>query len=222
MRAGPAANPHEPGTTAKPAGEVVPRWEWRVFVRGALNVARLASFLKDDTERIRAETYVISTKSLHSIKIHSLVAEVKHLERVAADGLQLWRPMLREEFPLSARVLGQLFLAWGLDEPPPFRPCWSERQLEHDIIAPRIALRSVPVLKQRTPLEVVRCRGEHVGLTVFGEHWESIAFEDPDAGRVRAAAEAVGLSMMPNQSYPSVLARIAGVEEPEQEHAAGH
>jgi len=140
---------------------------------------------------------------------------VKRLERLAADGLQLWRPAIRQEFPLSAKVLGLLFDAWGLDEALPYRPCWSERQMERDIIDPRSSLRAVPVLAQRTPLEVARCRGEHVALTVLGEHWESIGFDDPDPSRVRTAADAVGLGMLPNESYPAALAKIAGVPQPE-------
>lgn len=211
----PAAHAVDPGAIVAPGGEVALRWEWRVFVRGALNLARLATFLRDDSERTRAETYLVSSRSVHSVKVHNLLVEVKRLDRLASDGLQLWRPMLRQEFPLSARSLALLFDAWGLDEAMPYRPCWSERQMERDIIDPRNSLRAVPVLTQRTPLEVARCRGQHVALTVLGEHWESIGFEDPDPSRVRTAADAVGLGMLPNESYPTALAKIAGMTQPE-------
>ena len=45
--------------------------------------------------------------------------DIKLLERVDANGLEQWRPTLKEPFPLADSALAQFRAALGLIAPPP-------------------------------------------------------------------------------------------------------
>lgn len=191
------------------APAVAPRWEWRTFSRRAL-FERVASVVTGPMEPQSDETYILSARSTHNVKIRNHTVEVKHLDLVSPGGLELWRPTLKKQFPLPARALVALYAAWGIEMPEPHAPCWSETLLLEQIVKPHRELITVPVVKRRTRIAVGACRGEHVELTIQGEHWESIALEDPDEAVVHTAVDALALGAFPNTSYPVALARIAG------------
>ena len=48
--------------------------------------------------------YLVSVHTNASVKLRDELADVKHLERVDDDGLELWKPVLKTAFPLSARA----------------------------------------------------------------------------------------------------------------------
>lgn len=188
---------------------VAPRWEWRTFSRKPL-LDRVSAFALGTKESPSEETYVLSARSLSSVKIRDHRIEVKVLEQVSPDGLELWRPTLVAQFPLSARTLAALYDAWAIEMPRPNAPCWSTAQLMHQIVEPHRELFAISVVKRRTHFQLARCRGEHVDVNVNGEHWESLALDDADQAVVLEAVATLGMAMQPNTSFPSGLTRIVG------------
>jgi exopolyphosphatase/guanosine-5'-triphosphate,3'-diphosphate pyrophosphatase len=89
---------------------VVPRWEWRTFGASFSDVeARFESF---PPERMAEsdEIYLLSLATDASVKARGGLLDVKRLERVSEDGLELWRPVMKARFPLSTgarRVLAR-------------------------------------------------------------------------------------------------------------------
>jgi hypothetical protein len=100
---------------------VVPRWEWRTFGASFSDVeARFESF---PPERMAEsdEIYLLSLATDASVKARGGLLDVKRLERVSEDGLELWRPVMKARFPLSADDVGSVMAALGAAVPPPAR-----------------------------------------------------------------------------------------------------
>lgn len=81
---------------------IAARWEWRTF-GGQFGEAE-GRFAALSPERVQEsdELYVLSLKSDASVKIREGLIDVKLLERVYVDGLEQWKPAIKEAFPLSA------------------------------------------------------------------------------------------------------------------------
>ena len=94
------ADPHEdePGSL----GAIVPRWEWRILGEhvGAVD-GRVAALAPERSEE-GDELYLLSLQGDASVKIRGGLLDVKRLESVSADGLEQWRPVLKNAFPLGA------------------------------------------------------------------------------------------------------------------------
>jgi hypothetical protein len=170
---------------------------------------RVAAFVTGPTQPLREETYVLSARTLHSVRLRNHGVSVRHLDLVSPDGLELWRPTLEATFPLPARALALLNEAWGLNLPAPNAPCWSEAQLMDQLVRPHRELITVPVTKVRTPILVEGCSGEHVDFTVDGSRWESLSLENVDQAVVHAALESLGFRASANTSYTAALVRIS-------------
>ena len=93
--------------------QIVPRWEWRTFGQdfGPAEARFAASPRKNPEERrglpagrrVRRQRQDPRTTSRHQI-----------LERVNRDGLEQWRPVLKEPFPLEAAAIDRSHGELGL------------------------------------------------------------------------------------------------------------
>src|SRR5262245_41299459 len=81
--------------------EVVPRWEWRTFGEVGPAEQALAQHTPGSVHD-SDEIYVLSVGSDASVKVRDELMDVKRLLQVGDDGLELWRPVLKGAFPLSA------------------------------------------------------------------------------------------------------------------------
>ena len=95
-------------------GPVTPRWEWRCF-----GVAE-DPFSARVPERIEEsdELYLLSRESEASVKVRDGLVDVKHRLEVDAGGLELWTPVLKEPFPLSAADAGLVLATLRASGPP--------------------------------------------------------------------------------------------------------
>lgn len=192
---------------------VVPRWEWRAFER---------SFAVppsgDVTERVdapveRDETYLLSLLSPHTVKIRDGRLDIKRLERSEAHGLELWRPVLKGAFPVHTGALATACAAWGIPGPAGDTPAHSLADLVQNLVVPHRHLRIVTLTKRRLPITVAGCRGERARITVGGHHWNTVAFEDADPGRVLAALAELKLDPAAHENFPRALKRILGLPD---------
>lgn len=193
-----------PERRVRAALPVVPRWEWRSFAPAAK--AGPVEVPSSD----RTELYLLSLASPHNVKVRDSVLDVKRLERIDASGLEQWRPVLKAAFPLDAGVIAVICDAWGIAAPPDIAASYSLDDLISSIVAPHGALRTVTVAKQRSPIVVAECHGERAWLSIDGQPWTTLAFEDADPMRVLGALHSLGLDAAANEDYPRALKRIRG------------
>ena len=119
--------------TESAALPTVGRWEWRAFgddiARGGapLDRADAPSAIHESDE-----LYVLSSASDASVKLRDGVIDVKELQRVRADGLQQWLPVLKAPLPLDADAANRVLTALGVRRDPRSRESirstsWSPR-----------------------------------------------------------------------------------------------
>jgi exopolyphosphatase/guanosine-5'-triphosphate,3'-diphosphate pyrophosphatase len=80
---------------------IVPRWEWRTFGDAFGAAEDVLAGLTSDRARESDEIYLLSTASNTSVKLRDELVDVKRLDRVNEDGLELWIPEMKEAFPLT-------------------------------------------------------------------------------------------------------------------------
>jgi exopolyphosphatase/guanosine-5'-triphosphate,3'-diphosphate pyrophosphatase len=193
-----------------PSG-IVPRWEWRTFGEHVANAdARLAA-LEPDSVRDSDETYFLSTNSDASVKLRDGVMDVKQLQQVDADGLELWLPVMKAAFPLSADDVGSVLSTLGVTVAPPLaRDRYALEEFESELVRPSGDLRVAHVRKRRAHYVVDECMVELTEIRVDDAASRTLALESPDPAVVTAAVRAFGLRDRPNVSVARGIKALVG------------
>jgi exopolyphosphatase / guanosine-5'-triphosphate,3'-diphosphate pyrophosphatase len=168
---------------------VAARWEWRTF--GAdlgPGEQRLASLTPDRVGE-SDETYVLGPHSDASIKARDGRIDVKHLLRVADDGLEQWMPILKASFPLSAEDVHVVLETLRVGD-----AGRGARTLK-DLAA--LGVIAIDVHKRRAHYTVGGCMTELTEIRAERGIARTIAVEDEDPDRVRATVRDLGLSDRP-------------------------
>ena len=82
---------------------IVPRWEWRTFGERFDAADNRLARLEPDRVQESDEIYLLSLRGDASIKVRDDLMDVKHLQRVSEQGLELWMPVMKASFPLLLR-----------------------------------------------------------------------------------------------------------------------
>jgi exopolyphosphatase / guanosine-5'-triphosphate,3'-diphosphate pyrophosphatase len=187
-------------------GPVTPRWEWRCF-----GVAE-DPFSARVPERIEEsdELYLLSCESEASVKVRNGLVDVKHRLEVDAGGLELWTPVLKQPFPLSAADAGLVLATLRASGPPLGRAAGTVDEL----VGARADVRAVAVHKRRARHSVAGCMAELTELrTDRGMAW-TIAVEAEDPARIRAVVHELGLAALPVVCMARGLKALAGFGAP--------
>jgi len=166
-----------------------------------------------EREAVRHEVYFLAANSRDSVKVRENRLEVKKLRETNASGVELWSPALVARFPVASDLLAPVWDAWRVARPEHAASLPSLSHLLNDFVAKMPSVRAVIVTKERARLTLPECRGEHAIVWVDGTRLETIAVEDEDPGRVLAAATRLGLTRLPNTSYPRALKAALGLPE---------
>ena len=200
----------EPGAAL--AG-IVPRWEWRTF--GDSFGAAEGLLAIHDPERVEEseELYLLSLESDASVKVRDGLMDVKQLESVDGAGLEQWRPVLKDSFPLKAAAVATALGALGLPGQRIARGTYTLGQLLHDIVRPNSALTSVRVRKRRVHYRIGTCMTELSEVTAGDAHSErTIAVESEDPATVVATLRELQLTERPNVCMARGLKSLVGFE----------
>jgi len=194
-------------------GTIVPRWEWRTF--GAELGAADATFAALEPELVQEsdETYLLSPGADAAVKIRAGLMDIKVLEEVNADGLEQWRPAMKETFPLPRGEADEVCAALGVSAPP--LAGWAPFTLDEllaVLAAPERGVRAVAVHKRRLHYTVNECMSEVTDVVAEGKKVRTLAIEATEAERVIATVRDLGLSGRENTSYPRWLKAAAGME----------
>jgi hypothetical protein len=177
-----------------------------------------ASFIATIGQRVETEAsseiYILAANAAHNTKIRAGQLDVKCLEDMTTDGLELWRPTFKDSFPIDSDAFAPLWRLWRIPAPRIRRSSYTMRRFLADIVAPRgDVLRAVTVTKARWKLSEFDCQAERALLTVAGERWETFALEDEDPERVLAALRSLAPERPRGSNYPSWLKRVVGFPE---------
>jgi exopolyphosphatase/guanosine-5'-triphosphate,3'-diphosphate pyrophosphatase len=176
---------------------IVPRWEWRTF--GDLGPALDAVAAVVTAEpRESDEQYLLSTRSDASVKVRDGRLDVKTLQQVDADGLELWVPRMKAGFPLPADRLAEVLAALGGVVPDPCPDELALSRLVDELVDADPRLRVVDVHKRRRQSSVDGCLVELTEIVVGGRTLTTVAVESPDPALVTATVRRLGLDVRRN------------------------
>jgi exopolyphosphatase / guanosine-5'-triphosphate,3'-diphosphate pyrophosphatase len=204
---------HTPHMEGLPVDTIVPRWEWRTF--GSEFGAADAAFAALEPELIQEsdETYLLSPGVDAAVKIRAGLMDIKLLEEVNADGLEQWRPAMKETFPLPRGEADRVCAALRVAAPPVAG--WAAFTLDEFLAvlaAPERGVYAMAVHKRRLHYTVNECMAEVTAVVTEGRKVRTLALETTDAERLIATVGDLGLSARENTSYPRWLKAAAGME----------
>ena len=188
---------------------IIPRWEWRTFAD--LDDAE-AQLLRLKPERVQDsdEVYLLSTFRDTSVKLRDEVVDVKQLQRRDAGDLELWMPVMKAAFPLSANDVETLLVALGVLGTPLDRSSYTREEFANELVRPNPNLHGLPVHKRRTHYIIDECMVELSSIDAASQTVRTIAIESPDPTLVRSTIDRLGLDGRTNTNMASGLKTVAG------------
>jgi exopolyphosphatase / guanosine-5'-triphosphate,3'-diphosphate pyrophosphatase len=196
------------GRTTQPA--IVPRWEWRAFgdrfgrADDLLAAHTVLSVLDSD------ELYLVSAKSDASVKVRGGLMDVKHLQRVNDDGLELWMPVMKASFPLSVEDTASVLTTLNVVAPPLERGAYTLDAIETELVQPNPELLCVRVHKRRSRYLVDECMVELTEVRAGSTTTHTLALESPEPALVSATVRKFRLEGRRNVSVAPGLKTIVG------------
>jgi exopolyphosphatase/guanosine-5'-triphosphate,3'-diphosphate pyrophosphatase len=193
------------------SGTIVPRWEWRTFVEPFGSAPDVLATVPADRVHESDEIYLLSAHSDASVKVRDELMDVKQLEQVNEDGLELWIPTMKATFPLSPADVAAVFTALDVAVPTLERDDYPLAALEAELIQPNPDLRSLHVHKRRHRYVVDECMVELSELSTDRSSLHTLAIESPDPHLVLAMVHRFGLDQRRNVSVSRALKAGAGL-----------
>jgi exopolyphosphatase / guanosine-5'-triphosphate,3'-diphosphate pyrophosphatase len=191
---------------------IIPRWEWRTFGESfGVSDDRFAALEPTSTQE-SDEIYLLSSVTNENVKVRDLLMDIKTLQRVNADGLEQWKPVMKGAFPLPAAEVKNVLTALGVAAPPLARGDYTLEQFVGELVEPGGRLRVVPVHKKRAQYKIDGCIGEMTEVVADGKKTRTVALESEDADRVIATVRKLGLDRFENVSYPRGLKQLVGTK----------
>lgn len=187
-----------------------PRWEWRAFGESFPEAERRLAELDAERTRESDERYVVSVAADGSAKFRDGVMDVKRLERVNDDGLELWRPVAKAAVPLSTEDAARLLDALDAEGAAPARDEYTEETFIAELVDPNPRLQAVPVHKRRRHFTVGGCMTELTEMRTAHGSTLTIAIEAEDPALVLATVRALGLEGRRNVNVPRGLGALVG------------
>ena len=182
---------------------MAPRWEYRVWGEDLSELrAKMAALEHSLGVRISHETYLVGSPDTNA-KIRAEILDVKRLLKTDR-AFQLWTPTLKEPFPLVAATVHEvLAIVLGSDSPrlevSPFEMAGFLAQ------AQKAGVVLVEVSKKRDGYRHEGCLLESAEVTVGGSTLFTVAIESEDLETAGYLAARLGISTLPNQSYPMAI-----------------
>jgi len=189
---------------------IVPRWEWRTFGERFDAVDAQLDALSVERLQDSDEIYLLSVHGDASIKLRDGVLDVKHREQINDDGLELWMPVMKAAFPLSAADVTSVLIALGVPVVPLDRTRYTLDEFEADLIRPNPDLRATRVHKRRAHFTIDDCMVEETEVTVDQRAVRTIVIESPNAELVLATRRRLGLDGRRNVNVARGLKSLVG------------
>jgi exopolyphosphatase/guanosine-5'-triphosphate,3'-diphosphate pyrophosphatase len=155
------------------------------------------------------ETYLLGGDDVN-VKIRFDLLDIKKLIEIDENGLDLWEPVLKEEFPITLDGVVAIYGIWGRNPPTTTRDTYTLDQFLTELVEPDPGLDIVNVRKRRTRYTIEGCMSEMTAVWARDRATRSVAVESPDRAAVRRAVEMLGLAGHENTSYTEGLRTLIG------------
>jgi exopolyphosphatase/guanosine-5'-triphosphate,3'-diphosphate pyrophosphatase len=189
---------------------IVPRWEWRTFGRSFGDATERLDKIEPHAINDSDEMYLVSTRSDASVKIRDDLMDVKHLEAVDDNGLELWLPVMKSAFPLSSDELASVMGALGVPASDERRNAYTLEQLLDDVVGPNEDLLAVAVHKRRVRHMIDECMVELTEVSTADQTTGTLAIESADPALVQRTRILFGLDDQPNVCVARGLKALVG------------
>ena len=164
--------------------EIKPRYEYRIWGESLAAIHEKLERLAPPKKTASQETYLISgITDRCNAKIRAAFIDVKVLVK-ESQGLEQWKPILKEGFPLERAVIAtQVFPNLGLSPLALERSVYTLSEFLGEVVRrePRITI--VDASKTRYQFSIGACAAEYAQVTFNGLPRETVAVEsvDPEA-----------------------------------------
>jgi exopolyphosphatase/guanosine-5'-triphosphate,3'-diphosphate pyrophosphatase len=191
--------------------QIVPRWEWRTFGQefGTAD-SKFAALVLEKVQKSE-EIYLLATSTDANVKIRDRLMDIKILERTSPEGLEQWRPVLKESFPLPSTAVAAVRAALSLPDGSPSRDSLPLDRLIAELAPAGGPVLVVKVRKTRTRYTAGGCVAEVTDVIADGKSIRTVAIEDEDPAKLIVAVRSMGLEGYPNTSYPRGLKQLIGL-----------
>lgn len=156
------------------------------------------------------EVYILCDDEIN-LKIRFDLLDVKKLIQVGEDGLELWAPVSKTQFPLTSEQIQTGFSSMGIAPVDIPGETYDLDTFLAELVDPHPDLSAVHVHKRRVRYSVNGCMAELTALTANGVETSTIAVESEDREAVLGGVEQLGLSGHVNTSYSRGLRRLLGL-----------
>ncbi len=194
------------------ANEITPRWEWRTFGDNFNGSANPFGAYTSKGTQDSDEIYFLSPVTSENVKVRDGLMDIKKFQQSNPDGLEQWKPVLKQGFPFPASEVSKVFDVLGIALPHMERSEYTLEQFIDELAKPVPGLRVVQVHKTRTRYNVEGCMAELAEVSADGKKTLTIAMELEDAERVIATVRKLKLDHYENISYPRGLKQMVGMK----------
>ncbi len=191
--------------------KIIPRWEWRTFGENFGEAEDKIRSHEMKTEKRSAEVYILSTESMQNTKIRDGLMDIKVLQNVNEDGLEQWKPVFKEAFPLKKEQITEVFKFFKVDVPEFKKDVYSFDEFLEELIKPCKKLKAIDVTKVRHIYNINECIVEIAEVTGDGKPTRTVAVEQEDPKKVVETVESLGLKGFENINYIKALKRLVGM-----------
>jgi len=189
--------------------EIIPRWEWRTFQNDLGKPEVNIRSYQEEKTRESSEVYILSEVSMDNTKIRDGLMDIKTLQQVNENRLELWLPIMKGEFPLTASEIEKVFKCFRVSLPKNMKDTYSYEEYLSELINPSKLLKAVNVHKKRTGFTIDGTIVEIAEVTVDGKVIKTAAVEHPDPELVFATVQKLELNIFPNINYLHGLKAIS-------------
>lgn len=186
--------------------EIIPRWEWRTFTHQT-DVEEKISTYPLTRQAESSDVYILSELSMDNTKVRNDLMDIKSLQVVTKDGLEQWKPVKKEKFPLPLSEVQEMFRTFRVPMPEFVKEtCTFDEFIELVKTDDRIIW--VTVDKSRRLYDVDGCIVEVADLNIKGKSIMTVAVELEDPDKVRETMKRLGLTGLENINYVTAIKRM--------------
>lgn len=192
--------------------EIIPRWEWRTFSNDLGKAEENIRRHPEGKTRESDEVYILSEVSMDNTKVRDGLMDIKTLQQVNEDRLELWLPIMKGQFPLPVSEIKKVFKCFRVALPNFARVEYTFQQYLDEVIKPSSLLKAVNVHKKRTGFTINNTIVEIAEVTVDGKVIKTAAVEMEDPALVIKTVRELELDKFPNINYLRGLKNLVGMK----------
>lgn len=192
--------------------EIIPRWEWRTFTNDLGEAEVNIRKHPEGKTRESSEVYILSEVSMDNTKVRDDLMDIKTLQQVNEDRLELWLPIMKGKFPLPADEIEKVFKCFRVSLPKLERSEYTFEQYLNEVIHPSQLLKAVNVYKKRTGFTINNCIVEIAEVKVDDKWIKTAAVEMENPELVIQTVKELGLDAFPNINYLRGLKNLIGMK----------